>query len=67
MGEELSEPMLEAKLEVMLDVMLDASGFTTENMLLWLCRKKHAVKTTYYEINCKHEHTSRLALYYLQC
>ena len=39
-GEELSEPMLEAKLEVMLDVMLDASGFTTENMPLWLCRQK---------------------------
>lgn len=35
--------MLEAKLDVMLDVMLDASGFTTENMLLWLCRQKHAI------------------------
>lgn len=39
-GEELSEPMLEAKLDVMLDVILDASGFTTENMLLWLCGQK---------------------------
>lgn len=48
--------MLEARLDVMLDVMLDASGFTTENMLLWLCRQKHAVKTTYCDRKCKHQH-----------
>lgn len=37
-GDELSEPMLEARLDVMLEVMLEASGFTTEKMLLWLCK-----------------------------
>lgn len=52
--------MLEAKLDVMLDVMLDASGLTTEYMLLWLCRQKHAVKTTYCERKYKHQHASSL-------